>query len=136
MVVQKNFNSAVDELVTSGMLKRLLAQTDVSFSNSPIEAFWKSMKHQWLYLNTLDTVASVKKLIAFYVEEHNSRLPHSAFQGQTPDEMYYGTGCDVPEKLATARADARRSRLQANRSQICESCPTSRAAPETSTAVA
>jgi len=94
------------------------------------------MKHQWLYLNTLDTVASVKKLVAFYVEEHNSRLPHSAFQGQTPDEMYYGTGCDVPEKLATARADARRSRLQANRALICESCPTSRAAPATSTAAA
>ena len=132
----ENFNSSVDELVTGGMLKRLLAQTDVSFSNSPIEAFWKSMKNQWLYLNTLDTVASVRKLIAFYVEEHNSKMPHSAFQGQTPDEMYYGTGHDVPANLASARADARRSRLQANRVLTCESCPVSKAGPETSTAAA
>ena len=34
----ENFNSAVDELVDSGLLKRLLAQTDISFSNSLIES--------------------------------------------------------------------------------------------------
>ena len=94
------------------------------------------MKNQWLYLNTLDTIASVRKLITFYVEEHNRKMPHSAFQGQTPDEMYYGTGHDVPANLASARADARRSRLQANRVLTCESCPVSKAGPETSTAAA
>jgi hypothetical protein len=26
--------------------------------------------------------------VAFYVDEHNTRLPHSAFRGQTPDEMW------------------------------------------------
>jgi putative transposase len=28
---------------------RVLAQVDVTFSNSMIEAFWRSLKHQWLY---------------------------------------------------------------------------------------
>jgi thymidylate kinase len=32
------------------------------------------LKHQWLYLNTLDTVSAIEKLVAFYVQEHNSRL--------------------------------------------------------------
>ena len=59
----ENYNSAVDELVDSGMLKRLLAQTDISFSNSLIESWWRAIKHQWLFLNTLDTVARVKKLV-------------------------------------------------------------------------
>ncbi len=35
----ENFNHAVDELVESGVLKRILAQTDLLFSNSLIEAF-------------------------------------------------------------------------------------------------
>ena len=55
----ENFNRAVDELVESGILKRLLARTEITFSNSLIESWWRTLKHQWLYLNTLDTVATV-----------------------------------------------------------------------------
>ena len=61
----ENFNSAVDEVVDSGMLKRILAQTEITFSNSMIESWWRALKHQWLYLNTLDTVSTVRKLVAF-----------------------------------------------------------------------
>jgi transposase InsO family protein len=96
----ENVNGAVDELVESGLLNRVLAQTEIMFSNSLIESWWRVLKHQWLYLNTLDTVRAVEKLVAFYVREHNSRLPHSAFRGQTPDEMYFGTGGKVPSPAA------------------------------------
>jgi hypothetical protein len=58
-----------------------------------IESWWRVLKQQWLYLITLDTVRAVEKLVAFYVKEHNSRLPHSAFRGQTPDEMYSRASC-------------------------------------------
>jgi hypothetical protein len=34
----ENFNGAVDKLVASGLLKRLLAQTEITFSNSLIES--------------------------------------------------------------------------------------------------
>ncbi len=44
----ENFNSAVDELVDSGLLRRLLAMTEISFSNSLIESWWRAIKHQWL----------------------------------------------------------------------------------------
>jgi len=115
----ENYNSAVDKLVDSGMLRRLLAQTDISFSNSLIESWWRALKHQWLFLNTLDTVSRLEKLVSFYVGEHNTRLPHSAFCGQTPDEMYFGTGSDIPKQLAVSRIIARRSRLEANRAQTC-----------------
>ena len=52
----ENTNSAVTALVESCTLKRILAQVDVVFSNSMIEAWWRMLKHQWLYLNDLDTV--------------------------------------------------------------------------------
>jgi transposase InsO family protein len=118
----ENVNGAVDELIDSGLLKRVLAQTEIAFSNSLIESWWRVLKHQWLYLNTLDTVRTVEKLVAFYVQEHNSRLPHSAFAGETPDEKYFGTGDNIPQQLEAARWIARRARVEANRKRTCSAC--------------
>jgi transposase InsO family protein len=118
----ENVNAGVDGLIESGLLCRVLAPKDVTFSNSMIEAWWRTLKHHWLYLNTLDTVESVSRLTAFYVEAHNGEIPHSAFRGQTPDEMYYGRGKDIPMQLQTAKTQARAARLAANRARSCDLC--------------
>jgi len=110
------------------VLRRVLAFTDLKFSNSMIEAWWRSLKHQWLYLHSLDSVTTVRRLVEFYVQEHNQVLPHSAFRGQTPDEKYFGTGDAVPADLTTRAAAARRARVQANRSAACGMCPATAAA--------
>jgi hypothetical protein len=73
-------------------------------------------------LNTLDSVARVRALVEFYVSEHNTKMPHPAFAGQTPDEMFFGTGDKVPEELALASSTARAARLAANRAMSCEIC--------------
>jgi transposase InsO family protein len=116
------YSSAVDKLVDSGLLTRILAQTEIRYSNSLVESWWRVIKHQWLFLNTLDTAASVRKLVAFYVDQHNSHLPHSAFHGQTPDEMYFGTGDDILKTLEEARLQARELRLNSNRERNCHVC--------------
>ena len=88
-----------------------------------IEAWWRSLKHQWLFLHALDSVTTVRRLVAFYVDEHNRVLPHSAFHGQTPDELYFRTGDTVPADLRSRAAEARRTRGEANRLASCETCP-------------
>ncbi len=109
------------------MLRRVLAQTEVTYSNSMIEAFWRGLKHQWLFLNSLDTVAALERHVAFYVHSHNSEIPHSAFRGQTPDEVYFGTGGLVPEELEAAKLEARAERLATNRATAdCSRCAGSR----------
>ncbi len=118
----ENYNPAVEEVIESGLLKRVLAQTDIVFSNSLIESWWRVLKHQWLFLNELDSAKTVEKLVTFYVEQHNTHLPHSAFQGQTPDEMYFGTGEDIPRQLQESRLAARKSRMESNRAQQCRVC--------------
>ncbi|NNF42345.1 MAG: transposase [Phycisphaerales bacterium] len=118
----ENVNQSVDELIDAGVLRRILAMTDLQFSNSMIEAWWRALKHQWLFLNSLDSVEKVRHLVEFYVEEHNERLPHSAFRGQTPDEMYFGRGEAVPNELDVAKKDARRKRLDMNRALSCLIC--------------
>ena len=124
----ENVNAAVDALIETGVLRRLLAFTELRFSNSMIEAWWRSLKHQWLYLHSLDSVATIRRLVTFYVHEHNHVLPHSAFRGQTPDEMYFGTGEAVPGELTSRTAAARRARLEANRLASCTTCPSINAA--------
>ena len=112
----------VDELIASGLLERVLAMVDVRFSNSMIEAWWRVLKHNWLYLHSLDSVARVRSLVEFYVEEHNAKIPHSAFKGQTPDEMYFRSGDGVPKDLAEARVKARQDRMEKNRARHCAVC--------------
>jgi len=63
----ENVNEEVDELVKAGVLNRILALVEVAFSNSMIEACWRSLRHQWLYLHMLDSFNSVKQLIASWV---------------------------------------------------------------------
>jgi transposase InsO family protein len=118
----ENINSEVDGLVSSKLIERILALVQVDFSNSVVEAFFRSAKHQWLYFNELRTVAEVRRLVAFFVDQHNT-VPHSSFKGQTPDELYSGIGDHVVVDLAEARAKAQRERIARNRTSHCSSCP-------------
>ena len=118
----ENLNSAVDAALLAACLNRVLAQVEVAFSNSMIEAFWRSLKHQWLYLNSFDSIERLRTLVAFFIEQYNTQMPHPAFCGQTPDEMYFGTAVDLPAQLAAARSKAREERLATNRAMSCNQC--------------
>jgi transposase InsO family protein len=125
----ENVNEQVDRLVETGVLNRILALVEVGFSNSMIEACWRSLRHQWLYLHMLDSLGSVQRLIAFWLDQYNTAMPHSAFLGQTPDEIYFGTGDHVPAELKAARRVAQQERLTENRTARCRLCDPGDAAP-------
>jgi hypothetical protein len=88
--------------------------TEIAFSSSRIESWRRSLKHQWLYLNTLDAMSSLQRPVSLYVEEHNTRIPHRAFHGQTLDEMHFATGGHVPKELALRRKVVETARLEAS----------------------
>ena len=118
----ENVNREVYAVLIDEELTPVLAQVEVTFSNSLVEAFWRSLKHSWIYLHTLDNFTALRRLIAFYVAAHNQVMPHSAFAGQTPDEMYFGTGGAVLAELASARKADREERMKANRAAACSVC--------------
>ncbi len=101
---------------------RILAQVEVSYSNSLIEALWRQIKHSWLFIHRLDTVATIEKLVAFYVEQHNTVLPQWVLKRRTPDEVFRGEAVDLPERLIEAHRVAIRDRIEANRRLSCDSC--------------
>ena len=119
---RENVNQDVDELLGEASLERVLAQVDVTYSNSMIEAVWRSLKHSWLHLHGLESEPELRRLIAFYVQAHNGVMPNSAFDGQTPDEVYFGRGGAVAVELAVGRGRARGARLARNRAARCDVC--------------
>jgi hypothetical protein len=112
----------VDATLFSAGLDRVLPQVEVGFSNFMIEAVWRSLKHNWLYLDSLDSIVRLRALVEFFVEQHDSQMPHPAFSGQTPDEMYFGTAANLLDELAAARTEARAARLATNRAMSCARC--------------
>ena len=93
----ENVNAAVDATLLAERLHRVLAQVE-------------------------DTLERVRTLVAFFIDEHNIKMPHAAFRGQTPDEVFFGTASNLSVQLDAARAEARELRLAANRSLTCGRC--------------
>jgi hypothetical protein len=78
--------------ISTGVLRRVLAFTELKFSNSLIEAWWRSLKHQWLFLHSLDSITTVRRFVEFYVQEHNRVLPIRRFADRRL------TRCTSPEE--------------------------------------
>lgn len=113
----------VDELLNSeSRLHRLIAQADIVFSNSLIEAFWLQLKHAWLFMHTLDSVAGVTRRVKFYVDQHNTTVPRAVLLGRTPDEVYFNLAEDLPGRLVERRRLARQARVATNRAVSCMRC--------------
>jgi len=80
---------------------------------------WRSLKHQWLRLHQLDSIATVRRLVEFYVQQHQKVMPHSAFNGATPDEVYFGRTEGVVGSFASGRVIARAERLKVDQTASC-----------------
>ena len=118
----ENFGDVNALLGDSSWLKRLVAQTEIIFSNSLIEAWWRELEHRWLFLHLLDNADAVRDLVAFYVEQHNTVVPRSKLSGRTPDETYFDREADLPDRLSVLRRQAQRQRIAYNRGRRCDRC--------------
>ena len=56
-----------------------------------VERLWKSIKYEDVYLKAYETVSAVRAGLAAYIDFYNTRRPHSAHGGRTPEEAYYAT---------------------------------------------
>jgi putative transposase len=54
-----------------------------------VERLWKSVKYEDVYLKAYETLSHARAGIARYFDFYNSRRPHSAHGGHTPDVMYF-----------------------------------------------
>ena len=117
----ENLNGHVDGLVETQEIQRTVAQIDIAQSNSMVEAFFRRLKHAWLFKHALLSVPAVQRLCADYVRDHNEVLPHYALAGATPKEVFFGTW-DGRTIRRDETLNARNQRADKNRQLQCGRC--------------
>jgi putative transposase len=53
-----------------------------------VERLWRSVKYEEVYLRAYESVSQAREGIGRYLEFYNSRRPHTAHGGRTPDQAY------------------------------------------------
>ncbi|MBI2968376.1 MAG: transposase [Bacteroidetes bacterium] len=101
-------------------MQRVIAQIEISSSNSMIEAVNKKIKYEFLFTRSFESYEELVKFLEQSVNEYNNRY-HSALYGYTPSEVLNGS---VPDKykFSAQIAQARKERILKNKEQLCEQC--------------
>ena len=63
-----------------------------------IERLWWTIKHQYLYLRSIDSGSALRTGLGAWIAFYNHDRAHSALDNRTPDEAYYG----LPHPFAEA----------------------------------
>ena len=98
-------NSTVDSYIKTVSVKKIIAQHDVSFSNSMVEAVNKILKYNYLFREDIQDFESCCKYLENFIPDYNER-PHCSLSGLTPNEAYSGVNVDyheVSEQVKSAR---------------------------------
>ena len=119
----ENLNKHVDELVTSDLIRRTVAQIDIEASNSMIEMLFHRLKHRHLFHIPLTNFEALEKGADYYFTQSNIYIPHAALKGATPEEIVTGKWTnEVIEVLRERVISARTARIESNLSGRCTPC--------------
>ena len=107
----------VDDFINSNSINKIIAQKDVLFSNSMIEAVNKRIKYDFLFPVELQDYKQTVKQLEKAVEEYNDK-PYGPLFGLTPNEVFDG---ELPDKTMFAEqiAQAKQKRIAENRKNQC-----------------
>ena len=92
------FNTDQGSQFTSGEFTGLLQANGIAISmdgkgcwrdNVFVERLWRSVKYEEVYLKAYDSVGEAKAHLGAYLRFYNTRRPHRALDGQSPDAVYF-----------------------------------------------
>jgi putative transposase len=66
-----------------------------------IERFWRSLKHEEIYLNDYDEENELRIGIEDYIQFYNNERPHQSLDYQTPAQIYDAGELEVPVDMCT-----------------------------------
>ncbi|MDR2145602.1 MAG: integrase core domain-containing protein, partial [Tannerella sp.] len=101
-------------------INRLVAQKDIRFSNSMIEAVNKRMKYDFLFRCELSDIEHTRRFLEKAVEQYNDR-PHSALFGLTPREVFHGARPDK-NLFRAQKEQSKILRKAENKALSCHNC--------------
>lgn len=119
---RENQNSVVDNFIlsTTGKINKLTALKDICFSNSAIEATFRTLKSFYLRPEDLQNTSTLETRLKFMVSDFCSVRPNGDLKGFTPDEVYFDA---KPEHHFSDRIrEATAIRREFNRNDSCGKC--------------
>jgi putative transposase len=119
----ENVNNTVQEFLntTNQDIKHLIAQKDIPFSNSKIEAFNKIIKHQFLLPRNLEDRKQLIKALAEDVPVYNTIRQQYSLQGNTPSETFSGKSLYI-NHYKTHFDSQKILRITQNQQNRCKGC--------------
>jgi hypothetical protein len=119
----ENVNTTVQEFLTttSQDIKHLIAQKDIPFSNSKIEAFNKIIKHQFLLPQNLTNRRQLENALVANVLTYNTIRPQLSLQGNTPQETFLGKPLAI-NAYKMHFHEQKTLRISANQQNSCNGC--------------
>jgi putative transposase len=120
----ENKNKEVEMIFIGNNIKQIFAQVDIKYSNSMVEAFFRSIKNNYLYKKTISTYCDFKRAVQFYITQHNNVIPHSSFTFATPKEKYLRIWSEKNEEaIQEIKKEAVFNRRERNlKIQRCNAC--------------
>lgn len=85
----ENDNFKVKKVLLGRGIVQLIAKSNVSYSNSMIEAVFKQMKRDPA-IRLPRSLRSFKQTISLFIQSYNYKFPHSNLGGATPSEFMMG----------------------------------------------
>lgn len=117
----ENVNTTVSNFTSSNHIKHLIAQKDVSFSNSMIESINKVIKHQFLYHKEIPDRRKLEIVFKETVSIYNTIRPQMSLHGNTPIQTFQGKSMDF--YIYSQNFSAQKViRIQENRKTKCQIC--------------
>lgn len=92
------FNSDQGSQFSGTAFTGVLIKNDIAISmdgkgawrdNVFVERFWRSVKHEEVYLRAYDDVTEARRSLSRYLDFYNGRRPHTALDRRTPDQAYF-----------------------------------------------
>ncbi len=115
----ENYGSVKDFIGSSEnpTIQHIIAQKDIEYSNSMVEAAHKNLKYRFLYHKNIPDYKALCEYLPQAVEDYNNR-PHAVLDGLTPLEVLNGATVNTT-LLSTEMKAAQQARLTANKAQQC-----------------
>lgn len=119
----ENNNSSVDSFFNSESipLNKIIAQKDIRFSNSMVEAVNKILKYRWLFTHDVPNLDSLINHLNYFIPIYNDVRPHVSLKGLTPSEAFDGISLDKHD-LKQKMQNFRILNLNENRNSACTVC--------------
>lgn len=119
---KENHAASIHELIAktpNPSITKIIAQKDIAFSNSPIEAINKIIKKYLRFYKPV-TLEQLHACIERAVHDYSFTRPHGSLNGMIPMEVYTNQHLAIDTKPFMIQAKA--ERLEQNRKHACGIC--------------